>query len=87
MLARSSLTPGPMLEDNLRKALILSGGEFSTFVQRPLSAASLAIAGVVLLSSVLPSIRRPREKRTSEAVSGCQDAYCLWTGGVSSGNF
>ena len=36
---------GTMLENNLRKSLILSQGDLWTFVQRPISAVCLAIAG------------------------------------------
>jgi len=51
---------GPMLEDNLRKALILSGGDFTTFVSRPISAVCLGIAVLVLASSILPFLRAKR---------------------------
>ena len=52
---------GPMLENNLRKALILSQGELSGFLSRPISAACLILAAVLLLSAVLPGLRRKRE--------------------------
>ncbi len=52
---------GPMMEENLRRALLLSRGDFSTFVTRPLSM-SLLIATVVLLALVaLPAFRKTRE--------------------------
>src|SRR6266436_3297337 len=38
---------GPMLENNLRKSLILSQGDLTTFVSRPISAACLALAVVL----------------------------------------
>ena len=38
------LVLGPMMEENFRRALLLSRGEFSTFVTRPLSATLLALA-------------------------------------------
>jgi len=53
---------GPMLENNLRKALILSQGELSTFVQRPISAACLAIAALLLAAPFIPGLRRRRER-------------------------
>jgi putative tricarboxylic transport membrane protein len=52
---------GPMLENNLRKALILSQGELTTFLTRPISAACLLFAAVLLLFPLLPSLRRKRE--------------------------
>jgi putative tricarboxylic transport membrane protein len=52
---------GPMLENNLRKALILSQGDLSTFVTRPISAACLLFAAALLLAPLLPALRRKRE--------------------------
>jgi putative tricarboxylic transport membrane protein len=52
---------GPMLENNLRKSLILSQGDLWTFVQRPISAACLALALALLVAPLLPSLRRKRE--------------------------
>ena len=50
-----------MLENNLRKALILSQGEPTTFLTRPISAACLLFAAVLLVFPLLPSLRRKRE--------------------------
>jgi putative tricarboxylic transport membrane protein len=52
---------GPLLENNLRKALILSQGDLVTFVQRPISGICLAIAVLILVGPLLPSIRKKRE--------------------------
>jgi putative tricarboxylic transport membrane protein len=52
---------GPMLENNLRKSLILSQGDLMTFVQRPISAACLVLAVVLLVGPLLPSLRKKRE--------------------------
>ena len=46
---------GPLLENNLRKALILSQGDLVTFLQRPISATCLVIAVAMLLSPLLPT--------------------------------
>ncbi len=51
---------GPMLENNLRKALILSQGDLMTFVERPISATCLALAAVSLLAAVLPGLASKR---------------------------
>jgi putative tricarboxylic transport membrane protein len=52
---------GPMLENNLRKSLIPPQGDLLTFVQRPISAACLVLAVVLLVGSLLPSLRKKRE--------------------------
>lgn len=58
---------GPMMEENLRRALLLSRGDWSTFMTRPLSA-SLLIAAVLLVVVVtLPAIRSKREVAFKEA--------------------
>jgi len=53
---------GPMLEENLRRALSVSGGDFSVFVTRPISATLLAISVVLLLLVCAPAVRRGRER-------------------------
>ena len=52
---------GPLLESNLRRALILSHGDFTTFIERPISAACLALAAAVLLAPLLPALVRRRK--------------------------
>ncbi len=52
---------GPLLEEYFRRALLLSHGDLSTFVTRPLSLALLAAAAGLLLLVTLPSIKRTRQ--------------------------
>ena len=52
---------GPMMEENLRRALLLSRGDWSTFVTRPLSAGLLLGALGMLVIVALPSIKARRE--------------------------
>jgi TctA family transporter len=52
---------GPLLEDHLRRSLIISRGDLMTFVERPVSAGLLALAVAALVLAVLPAIRRKRE--------------------------
>jgi putative tricarboxylic transport membrane protein len=52
---------GPMLENNLRKSLILSQGDFSIFIQKPISAVCLAAAALILIVPILPGLSRKRE--------------------------
>jgi len=53
---------GPLLEENLRRAMILSRGDATTFVTRPISAILLTIAVAVLIIVFLPSVKRKREE-------------------------
>jgi TctA family transporter len=48
---------GPMMEENLRRALLLSLEDWSTFVTRPLSAGLLAAALVLLLVMLSPAVK------------------------------
>src|SRR5688500_15929096 len=52
---------GPLLESNLRRALIISQGDATVFFTRPISASLLFLAVAALLVAVLPSVRRKRE--------------------------
>jgi len=52
---------GPLLEQNLRRALLISHGDPTVFVTRPISAALLAVAVLALVVAVLPTVRRKRE--------------------------
>ncbi|MBN9250547.1 MAG: tripartite tricarboxylate transporter permease, partial [Mesorhizobium sp.] len=51
-----------LLEENLRRAMILSRGDPTTFVTRPISAILLAISVAVLVIVFLPSIKKKREE-------------------------
>ncbi len=53
---------GPMMEENLRRAMLLSRGDWSVFVTHGLSASLLAVAAFMLLIVALPSIRAKREE-------------------------
>ncbi|NUZ07202.1 tripartite tricarboxylate transporter permease [Piscinibacter koreensis] len=52
---------GPMMEENLRRALLLSRGDWTTFVTRGLSAGLLFAALLMLIIVALPAIRKKRE--------------------------
>jgi putative tricarboxylic transport membrane protein len=51
---------GPMLENNLRKSLILSHGDFAIFISRPISATCLVLALAALAAPLLPALARRR---------------------------
>jgi TctA family transporter len=52
---------GPMMEETLRRALLLSRGDPSVFVTNPISLCMLAAAAVLLAVVILPAVRRKRE--------------------------
>ena len=53
---------GPMMEENLRRALLLSRGDWSVFVTRPISAGLLAGAVLLLAIVLLPAVKSKREE-------------------------
>ncbi|MBK5959899.1 hypothetical protein CCR97_17055 [Rhodoplanes elegans] len=60
------LVLGPMLEENFRRAMVLSGGDWSIFVTRPLSLGFLLAAAGLLVAVALPAIRKGREEAFRE---------------------
>jgi TctA family transporter len=52
---------GPLLEEHLRRAMIISRGDPMIFLTRPISAGLLIVAVAALIVAVLPAIRRKRE--------------------------
>jgi TctA family transporter len=52
---------GPLLEENLRRALVLSRGDFSVFIARPISLSMLIIALALLILVIVPAIGKKRE--------------------------
>ena len=57
---------GPMLEQNLRQALILSDGSPAVFVTHPLSAGALIVSFLLLLSAIIPSLQQKRKEVIAE---------------------
>ncbi|MFG6417106.1 tripartite tricarboxylate transporter permease [Roseateles sp. DC23W] len=57
---------GPMMEENLRRALLLARGDWSTFLTRPLSAGLLVAAVLMVVVVMLPSIKKKREEAFQE---------------------
>ena len=53
---------GPMMEENLRRAMLLSRGDWSTFVTRPISAGLLALAVLLLFVVLSPAISKKRQE-------------------------
>ena len=53
---------GKLMEENLRRALIISRGDMWTFIERPVSAGLLAVAVILLAIALLPTIRKGRDE-------------------------
>jgi TctA family transporter len=51
---------GPMLEENLRRAMLMSNGDASVFVRRPISLVFIVATALILLVLVAPAIRNKR---------------------------
>jgi TctA family transporter len=52
---------GPMLEENFRRALLLSRGTFATFVTRPISATLLGLIAIIIVWQVAAFFLQPRK--------------------------
>jgi putative tricarboxylic transport membrane protein len=57
---------GPMLEEHLRRAMIIGRGDPSIFVTRPISASLLVLTLVVLVVVLLPTVRKRRDEVFAE---------------------
>ncbi|MBS7701035.1 MULTISPECIES: tripartite tricarboxylate transporter permease [unclassified Chelatococcus] len=52
---------GPLLEENFRRAMVLSQGDFTIFVREPISLCFLLLAVALLVAATLPKMRRERD--------------------------
>ncbi len=53
---------GPLLEEHFRRAMIISRGDMTVFVTRPISATLLGLALLALVLALLPTLRRRRDE-------------------------
>jgi putative tricarboxylic transport membrane protein len=53
---------GPLMEENLRRAMLIARGDATVFLTRPISATLIAIAAGLLIMSALPMIRKRRDE-------------------------
>jgi TctA family transporter len=58
---------GPLMEENLRRAMRISSGDPMIFVHRPISLGLLLAAGILLMLVALPAIRSKRAKAFQES--------------------
>ncbi|WP_159350311.1 tripartite tricarboxylate transporter permease [Roseomonas harenae] len=57
---------GPMMEEHLRRAMLLSRGDVVVFIDRPISATLLAVAAITLGLMLLPNLRKGKDKALAE---------------------
>src|SRR5258708_38894110 len=72
---------GPLMEENLRRAMLLSRGDPTVFLTKPISAAFIIAATILLVVVALPAIRKKREEafveETYSAATVCTSSrYC-----------
>src|SRR4030081_3113169 len=53
---------GPLMEENLRRAMLIARGDWTVFFTRPISAVLLGIAIFLLIVAAMPKIRRRRDE-------------------------
>jgi len=58
---------GPLMEENLRRAMLLSRGDPMVFFTKPISGTFLVISIILLVVIMLPNIRKKREEAFQEA--------------------
>jgi putative tricarboxylic transport membrane protein len=57
---------GPMMEEHLRRAMLISKGDATVFLSRPISATMLVLALILLVTVLAPAIRQKREEAFQE---------------------
>ncbi|MFD1581204.1 hypothetical protein ACFSE2_24370, partial [Ramlibacter ginsenosidimutans] len=60
---------GPMLEENFRRALLLSRGSFATFVDRPISGTLMGIVALFIVWQLVAFFLKVRSDRASPAAA------------------
>jgi TctA family transporter len=53
-----------MVEEHLRRAMLMSGGDPSVFIRRPISLAFLVATVLILIVMVAPAVRKRRQEIT-----------------------
>ena len=61
-----ALILGPMMEEHLRRALLLSDNDPMVFIERPISGAMLAIALVAIVVVLIPALQKKRDEAFAE---------------------
>ncbi|MDI1343500.1 MAG: tripartite tricarboxylate transporter permease, partial [Pseudolabrys sp.] len=53
---------GPLMEENLRRAMLIARGDATVFLTRPISGVLLAVAAILLVIAMLPMISKRRDE-------------------------
>ena len=61
-----ALILGPMMEEYLRRAMLMSRGNPMVFLSRPISCVILIVAAAALVAALIPTIRAKREEAFQE---------------------
>ncbi len=59
---------GPMVEENLRRALLLSRGDMMTFIERPISASVMAVTAMLMIWTIWNAIRTESKVRAERKI-------------------
>jgi TctA family transporter len=52
---------GPLMEENLRRALLISRGDPTVFFTRPISLAFMIASALILITMIMPAVRKKKE--------------------------
>ncbi|WP_337875421.1 tripartite tricarboxylate transporter permease [Elioraea sp.] len=58
---------GPMMEEHLRRAMLLSRGDPMVFLERPISATLLVLGVIAVAAMAIPSLRKGKEEALHQA--------------------
>ncbi|MGJ7036953.1 TctA family transporter [Shinella sp. BE166] len=61
---------GPMIEENFRRALLLSKGDLTTFVTSPISAGFLFLTAIVVIAMIVPALRKKKDEVVLDGETG-----------------
>jgi TctA family transporter len=53
---------GPMMEENLRRALLMAKGDWTVFVTRPISGSLLLVSALLVAAIAVPAFAKTREQ-------------------------
>jgi putative tricarboxylic transport membrane protein len=57
---------GPLMEENLRRAMLIARGDATVFLTRPISATLMAVSVLMLGLAILPALRKKRDEVFTE---------------------
>jgi putative tricarboxylic transport membrane protein len=57
---------GPLMEENLRRAMLIARGDTTVFLTRPISGVLLGISALMLILAILPTLRKKLDEVFTE---------------------